>query len=190
MLEFPWQLYFNSLQIYSYCEMSQNPISHGTKKKFLKKAIDQFLLRKSQKKRNSKVVVSCIILYGFWGTVCLYIFQSYFGLEILTWSVHTDSTKINRPGHNIRMYLTNFEQPIAHVQQIFFGKTLIEVGSSHLYASFGTFCIQIDQVFAPQWVFKHSEEFRNQRHFPSKTANCRFSNILQRLTVPRIIDQF
>ena len=34
------------------------------------------------------------------------------------------------------------------------------------------------------------EEFRNRRHFPSKTANCRFSNILQRLTVPRIIDQF
>ena len=28
----------------------------------------------------------------------------------------TDSTKINRPGHNIRMYWTNFRQPIAHVR--------------------------------------------------------------------------
>ena len=41
-----------------------------------------------------------------------------------------------------------------------------------------------------QWVFKHSKEFRNRRHFPSKTAYCRFFNILQRLTLPRIIDQF
>ena len=28
----------------------------------------------------------------------------------------TDSTKINRPGHNIRMYWTNFRQPTAHAQ--------------------------------------------------------------------------
>ena len=28
----------------------------------------------------------------------------------------TDSTKINRPGHNILMYWTNFWQPTAHVQ--------------------------------------------------------------------------
>ena len=42
--------------------------------------------------------------------------------------------------------------------------------SLHLYASFGTFCVQIGQSFAPQWVFKHSKEFRNRRHFPLKTA--------------------
>ena len=93
---------------------------------------------------------------------------------------NTYSTKINRPGHNIpvRMYCTNFRQPTAHVQLNIFGKTLIEVYSLHLYASFGTFCVQIGQLLVPQWVFKHSEEFRNRRHFPSKTANCRFSNIL------------
>ena len=104
--------------------------------------------------------------------------------------IYTDSTKINRPGHNIRVYWTNFWQPTAHLKQDIFGKTLIEVCSLHLYASFGTFCVQIGQSFAPQWVFKHSEEFRNRRHFPSKTANCRFSNIIQRLIVPQIIDQF
>ena len=90
----------------------------------------------------------------------------------------TDSTKINPPEHNIRMYWTNFRQRTTHVQPNIFGKTLIEVCSLHLYASFGTFCVQIGQLFAPQWVFKHSEEFRNRRHFPSKAANCRFSNIL------------
>ena len=91
---------------------------------------------------------------------------------------HTDSTKINRPEHNIRMYLTNNWEPTVHVQLNIFGKTLIKVCSLHLYASFGTFCVQIGQLLVPQWVFKHSEEFRNRRHFPSKTANCRFSNIL------------
>ena len=39
--------------------------------------------------------------------------------------VYTDSTKINRPGNNIRMYWTNFRQPTAHVQQNIFGKTSI-----------------------------------------------------------------
>ena len=34
------------------------------------------------------------------------------------------------------MYWTNFRQPIAHVQQNIFGKTLIKVCSPHLYASF------------------------------------------------------
>ena len=55
----------------------------------------------------------------------------------------TDSTKINRLEYNIRMYWTNFRQTTAHVQQTFFGKTLIDVCSLHLYASFGTFCVQI-----------------------------------------------
>ena len=66
-------------------------------------------------------------------------FSNFFFLNIHT----TDSTKINRPGHNIRMYWTNFWQPTAHVQQNIFGETLIEVCLRHLYASFGTFCIQI-----------------------------------------------
>ena len=66
-------------------------------------------------------------------------------------------------------------------------KNLIKVCSQHLYASFGAFCVRIGQLFAAQWVFKISEEFQNRRHFPSKTVNCRFSNILQRLAVPRMI---
>ena len=41
----------------------------------------------------------------------------------------TDSTKINCPAYNIRMYWTNFRQPTAHVQQDIFGKTLIKICS-------------------------------------------------------------
>ena len=41
-------------------------------------------------------------------------------------SMYTDSTKINRPVHSIRMYWTNFRQPTAHVQQNISGKTLIQ----------------------------------------------------------------
>jgi len=36
----------------------------------------------------------------------------------------------------------------------FFYKTLIEVGSPHLYASFGTFCVQIGQLFEAKRVFE------------------------------------
>ena len=66
----------------------------------------------------------------------------------------TDSTKINRPGHNICMYWTNFRQPTAHVQQNIFGKSLIEVCSPHLHASFVTLCIKIGQLFETQGIFE------------------------------------
>ena len=66
----------------------------------------------------------------------------------------TDSTKINRPGHNIRMYWTNFWQPTAHVQQYIFGQNLIEVCSPHLYASFGIFYVKIGQSFEAQLAFE------------------------------------
>ena len=47
--------------------------------------------------------------------------------------------------YSICMNWKNFWQPTVHVPQNIFEKTLIEVGSSHLYASFGTFWVQIDQ---------------------------------------------
>ena len=57
--------------------------------------------------------------------------------------------------YSIRMYWTNFWQPTDHIQLNIFEKTLIEIGSSHLYASFGTFCVQIGQFFEAQWVFEN-----------------------------------
>ena len=38
--------------------------------------------------------------------------------------------------------------------KIFLKKTLTEFGSSHLYASFGTFCVQIGQLLKAQRVFE------------------------------------
>ena len=77
-------------------------------------------------------------------------------IEINSWAflVGTDSTKINRPGHNIRMHWTNFRQPTAHAQQNIFGKTLIDVRSLRLYASFGIFYAKIGLLFETQWVFE------------------------------------
>ena len=68
--------------------------------------------------------------------------------------INTDSTKINRPGYNIRMYWTNFWQLTVHVQENIFEKTLIEACSPHFYASFGTFYSQIGQLFEAQGVFE------------------------------------
>ena len=59
----------------------------------------------------------------------------------------TDSIKINRPDHNIRMFWTNFWQPTTHVQQNIFEKTFTKSGSLHFYASFGPFCVKIGQLF-------------------------------------------
>ena len=91
--------------------------------------------------------------------------------------MYTDSQKHESP--LLHTYVINeFLTADRSCTTKYFWKTLIEDRSSHLYASFGTFWVQIVKYFVPQWVFKHSEEFRNRRHFPSKTANCRFSNIL------------
>ena len=39
-----------------------------------------------------------------------------------------------------------------------FEKTPIEVCSSHIYASFGNYCVQIGQLFEVQWDFKLTEK--------------------------------
>ena len=52
------------------------------------------------------------------------------------------------------MYWKNFWQPTVHVQLNIFEKKLIEIGSSHLYTSFGIFCVQIGQFLEAQWVFE------------------------------------
>ena len=52
------------------------------------------------------------------------------------------------------MYWTNFWQPTIHAPQNIWEKTVIEVGSPQLYASFGTFCAQIGQLFEAQWVLE------------------------------------
>ena len=98
------------------------------------------------------------------------------------------STRISQPSlprknmnlhYSICLFWTNFWQPTVHVQKNIFEKTFIEVGSSYLFTSFGTFWVQIGQLVEAQWDFKLLE-----------TSILPFSYIFQRLTVPRIIDQF
>ena len=86
------------------------------------------------------------------------------------------------------MYWTNFWPPTVHVKQNIFVKTFIEIDSSHLNASFGTFCVQIGQIFELQWDFKLSEKFEidliflQKQHFYRFQAFFKDSLSLQKLT--------
>ena len=51
-------------------------------------------------------------------------------------------------------YVMNEFVTVMYIQQNVFEKTLIEVCILHLYASFGSFCVQIGQLFETQWVFE------------------------------------
>ena len=56
----------------------------------------------------------------------------------------------------------------------YFWKISLKVGSSHLYASFGTFWVQIGQLVEAQWDFKLSEEFEIDVIFLRKQRFYRF----------------
>ena len=72
--------------------------------------------------------------------------------------------------------------------EYFIDKILLEVYSSHLHASFGTFCVQIAQLFEVQRALKHSQEFKIGYIFLRKRrfvdVHTLFKGSLQ------IIDQF
>ena len=94
----------------------------------------------------------CILKYAIWRRYStLYICHSQ-----KVFSKSTAAIKINHPGHNIRvrMYWTIFLRPTVNGQQNIFEKIIIEVCGPHLYASFGTFCAQIGQLFETQCVIE------------------------------------
>ena len=86
-------------------------------------------------------------------------------LDIMRYTVRFKSMN---PRYNIRMYWTNFCQPTNHVKQNIFEQTLIKDISLSLYASFGTFCFQIGQLFESQWVFQECKS--TNRHFRRKIS--------------------
>ena len=94
--------------------------------------------------------------------VCWNIWQKFFvELEIASVSwfmnqkiLHTLPRKNMNLLYSISMYWTSFWQPTVQAQQNIFLKPLIEASSSHLYASFGTFCVQIGPLFEAQWVLE------------------------------------
>ena len=78
--------------------------------------------------------------------------------------------------YSIRKYVLNEFLTADHsrTKKNIFEKTLFEVGSSHLYDSFGTFCVQIGQLFEAQGDFKLSEEFEIDFIFLQKQQFYRF----------------
>ena len=56
----------------------------------------------------------------------------------------------------------------------YFWKISYRIGSSHLYASFGTFCVKIGQLFEAQWDLKLSKEFEIDVIFLRKHRFYRF----------------
>ena len=78
-------------------------------------------------------------------------FSKYVRMCIRTCTVRFKSMN---PRYNIRMYWMNFCQPTNRVKQNIFEQTLIKDVSLSLYASFGTFCVQIGQLFESQWAFE------------------------------------
>ena len=109
-------------------------------------------------------------------------------------SIFTSLGTLTRKNMNlpcsIRMYWTNFWHPNVNVQQNIFEKTLIEVGCSHLYASFGTFCVQIGQLFAAQWIFETCLKFNKSLSWKENVDDFAIFPNVKSLTVLEIIDQF
>ena len=71
------------------------------------------------------------------------------------------------------MYWTIFWPSTVQEQQNIFEKAPIEVGSSHLYASFGTFYVQIGQFWETQWVFEKMFENGKNAVFEGKWGRFR-----------------
>ena len=88
----------------------------------------------------------------------------------------TETRKNMNLPYSIHMYWTNFWQPTIHAPQYIWKKTLTENGSSHSYASFGTFCVQIGQLFEAQADFKLLEEIKI---FLRKQWFCRFQTFFK-----------
>ena len=81
------------------------------------------------------------------------------------------------------------DRPLMY-NKIFLKKNLIEVCSQHLYASFGTFCAQIGQLFEAQWVFEVCLEIDKSLLPKENVLDFRILPNVKSLTVPHLTDQF
>ena len=72
------------------------------------------------------------------------------------------------------MYWTNFCQPTVGVQQNIFEQALIKIVSLNLYASFGTFCVQMGQLFESQWAFEECLKIDKTLFFKENVADFNF----------------
>ena len=103
----------------------------------------------------------------------------------LLWYLHennirlgsTDSTKINRPGYNIRIYWPKFWQPTVHVYQIFLKKLLEKIVVlifTLLLASFASKSVNYSRPSDPLNYLWKSTNHRHRRKMSSISEFFRF----------------
>ena len=84
-----------------------------------------------------------------WQKNSILLSPSYFGL----WSLWLEYFRRSLC-HLSRLDPFDLDEHLYQSKKLFLKKTPIEVDSSHLYASFGTFCVQIGQFLEALWVFE------------------------------------
>ena len=92
--------------------------------------------------------------------------------------------------YNILMYWTNIYHPTNRVKQNISEQTLIKDVSLCLYASFGTFCVQIGQLFESQWAFEECLNIDKSSFSKEMYADFGILPNVQRLTAPLILGRF
>ena len=85
------------------------------------------------------------------------------------------ANNITQEGYNIvRKYWTNFPQPKLRVQQSISEKTVLQVCTSYIHASFGTFCVRIGKLFEAQVAFGECLNIDNSLFFCFENACTSF----------------
>ena len=114
-------------------------------------------------------------------------------LDLLKISQHhtVDTTRI-KPLSTYVCTERIFDSPPPFMCNRIFVKQLyvVEVGRSHLYASFGIYWVHIAQFFEGQWDFKLSEKFEIDDIFPQIQRFDHFPIFAKTHCVPWINDQF
>ena len=92
----------NIWQIFSFCQILVKP----QKPIIFQKVCTVIALKKLSTQFENDRTVIILITINYVNCLCIFYVPR-----------NTAATKINRPGHNIRMHWTNFWQPYAHVKQ-------------------------------------------------------------------------
>ena len=75
------------------------------------------------------------------------------GTLTLIFTFTVENTSMN-PKYFIHMYWTNFCRLTVNFYENTFEKLRRKICSPNIYASFGTFCVKIGQLFESQWAFQ------------------------------------
>ena len=129
-------------------------------------------------------LLSVLSFISMWLESIVRIVRIYWKMNVSEWNT-VDTTRINP----LCTYVCTewiFDSHLLICNGIFLKIFVIEVGSSHPYASFGIF----RSIFRGIVILSTFGKIRDRRHFSSETTIWPFPNNLQRLTAYQIIDQF